>query len=110
MSKPNAASRYGVALLTVCASTLLTFALRPVLGPQSHYLTFTLAVIASAWYGGLGPGLVATLTGFLTADYFFIGPLYSLTPLETEDAAMLAAVGVSVSVLTERLSTAQAKL
>jgi|GEM_PF-3640697 len=110
MSKPNAGRRYGVALLTVCASTLVTFALRPVFGPQAHYMTFTLAVIASAWYGGLGPGLLATLTGFLSADYFFIGPAHSLTPLETEDVAVLAAVGVSVSVLTERLSAAQAKL
>ena len=107
---PRSWNAYAMAFLAVCASTLLTFALRPVLGAQAHYLTFTLAVIACALYGGFGPGLTATVAGFLSADYFFIEPLYTFFPVDVEDAAMLGAVGVSVSVLTERLSRAQAKL
>jgi PAS domain S-box-containing protein len=106
----SAWNRYGLAALAICASTLLTFALRPLLGDQTHYLTFTLAVIVCAWYGGLGPGLAATIGGFLTADYFFIEPIYSLLPIDAEDAALLGSVGVSVSLLTERLARAQARL
>jgi PAS domain S-box-containing protein len=105
-----ARNRYGLAILAIAVSTFVTFALRPVLGPQTHYLTFTLAVIVSAWYGGLGPGLTATVVGFLSADYFFIEPLYSLLPVDGEDLALLGSVGVSVSVLTERLSSAQTQL
>ena len=80
--------RYCVALVSVAASMLLTFALRPVLGAQTHYLTFTLAAIVTAWFGSWGPGLLATAVGFLATDYFFIEPLYQISPLQTEDAAL----------------------
>ena len=32
----------------------------------------------SAWYGGLGPGLLATGLGALAVDYFFEHPAYEL--------------------------------
>ncbi len=102
--------RYGLVGLAILASILLTFALRPTLGAQTHYLTFTLAVIVCAWYGGFGPGLAATIGGFLAADFFFIEPLYTLFPIDAEDAALLSSVGLSVSLLTERLARAQARL
>jgi C4-dicarboxylate-specific signal transduction histidine kinase len=33
----------------------------------------------SAWYGGLGAGLVATVLSALSLDYFFITPVHSIT-------------------------------
>jgi signal transduction histidine kinase len=107
---PAAWRRYGLVALSLLTATILTFVLRPVLGPQVHYLTFTLGVIASAWYGGLLPGLAATVGGFVSADFFFIEPLYSIFPVAGEDFALLTAVGVSISVLTERLSRAKTQL
>lgn len=101
--------RYGIALGAVVLSTLLTFALRPLLGAQTHYLTFILAAIVAAWYGSWGPGLVATAVGFLAADYFFIEPLYAFLPL-AEDTALLLSIGVIVSVLTGRIASATAHL
>ena len=102
--------RYGIALAAVTISTILTFALRPLLGAQTHYLTFTLAAIVTAWYGSWGPGLVATAAGFLAADYFFIEPIYEISPLEGEDTALLLSIGAIVSILTGKVSTATAHL
>ena len=51
---------YGFALLCVAASALLTWLLRPVI-ETSVFSLFIAAVMISAWYGGLGPGLLATV-------------------------------------------------
>jgi C4-dicarboxylate-specific signal transduction histidine kinase len=38
----------------------------------------------SAWFGGIGPGTVATMLAGLAFDYFFLLPKYSFTPLPVE--------------------------
>jgi len=35
---------------------------------------FTLATLIAAWYGGLGPGLLAAVGGLTLTDYFFLPP------------------------------------
>ena len=35
---------------------------------------FTLSTLIAAWYGGLGPGMLAAMSGLLLADYFFLPP------------------------------------
>ena len=39
---------------------------------------FLLAIAITAWYAGLGPAILALLLSFLTFDYFFIEPAYTL--------------------------------
>ena len=34
--------------------------------------TYCVAVSASAWYGGLGPGVLATVLGYLVANWYFV--------------------------------------
>lgn len=59
-----------VAIAAVGIATLLTF---PLVGVTVHSLSllFTAAVMFSAWYGGLIPGLVASLLSVLSFDWFF---------------------------------------
>jgi PAS domain S-box-containing protein len=38
---------------------------------------FMIPVVVSAWFGGLGPGLLATLLGGLASDYFMTEPHFS---------------------------------
>ena len=100
-------SRYGVAVLSVVGAALLTSAIAPLFTYRAPVIPFTLAVMLSAWYGGLGPGLVATILGFLAVDYLFLPPIHSLFPIRTEDYVLLALytiVGVSISILTGKLS------
>src|SRR5689334_20465401 len=66
MGKNKATSsllRYGVALLAVLVATLIRLALHPVFGSTGPFVFFIIAVIVAAWFGGRGPGLLATLLG-----------------------------------------------
>src|SRR5262249_10883244 len=63
--EPTAVPRYGVALLSVALALLLQWTCGPLLAPTTSLLLFLGAVLAGAWYGGLGPGLLATLLGGL---------------------------------------------
>jgi len=54
---------YGLALVFVAAAATLRWALPEVLGP-TPFLAFYLAWVGAAVFGGLGPGLLATLASF----------------------------------------------
>lgn len=61
--------RYCVGVLAVASATLLTLGLWPLLKPHVTPLFFA-AVMFSAWYGGLGPGLLSTMLSTLIITYF----------------------------------------
>src|SRR5215831_1428425 len=106
-----AARQFAVVLVSVTASTLLSFALRPYLQGQAHFLPFTLAVIVSACYGGFAPGLSATALSFLIAEYFFID--HGLLPVSSAHFALFGlflAVGLSISILHGALKKSNAAL
>ena len=67
-------ARYIVAVALIGAALLLRYALRSWLGPNVPYLQFFPAILIAAWYGGRGPGVVATATASLAAMYFFLPP------------------------------------
>lgn len=73
--------RYGLAI----ALSLLAFVLRYTIFDQSDhrfpFLFFVPAAMVAAWYGGLGPGLLATAAGLLLGDYFFLYMHKTLGPL-----------------------------
>lgn len=70
--RPTRLMRYGIAVFLV----VLAFALRwAIFGHLDHRLPFTFflfAVMVAAWYGGLGPGMLAAAAGLLLGDYFFL--------------------------------------
>ena len=72
--KKTTAEKYAVALLAVGAAFALRYGLYGTLENRIPFGFFTLATLISAWYGGLGPGLVAALTGLILADAFFLPP------------------------------------
>jgi Na+/H+-dicarboxylate symporter len=52
---------YGITVLAVALALLLALLLRPLIG--AHVVPgFLFAVMVSAWYGGRGPGLLATFS------------------------------------------------
>jgi PAS domain S-box-containing protein len=77
--------RYGVALILVAFAACCNYLLPPVYG-ESHYFFFSAAILASALFGGLGPGLLATAVSALTSAYFFIAPFHSFR-IEAPEAA-----------------------
>jgi K+-sensing histidine kinase KdpD len=62
--------RYGVAVIAVALALLLTRLLWPLLD-RTVFSLFFAAVMVSAWYGGRGPGLLATAVAVLVIDIFF---------------------------------------
>jgi signal transduction histidine kinase len=68
--------RYGVALTSV-ALALSSAPLLAHLEP-APFMAFLAAVMVSAWYGGSAPGLLATGLSFLSLDFFFLPPVFSL--------------------------------
>jgi PAS domain S-box-containing protein len=73
--------RYGVAVASVAVALGLKLLLNPLMTQHSPFLLLAGAVMVSAWFGGLGPGLLATALGAICADYFFLAPVGSFTGL-----------------------------
>jgi PAS domain S-box-containing protein len=102
--------RYGVAVLAVGLILLLRLLLGPGITPQSPFLLLGGgAVMVAAWFGGLGPGLLATALGVLAGDYFFLPPQGSFTRLNVAalPLALFAVQGVVISSLAEALRAAR---
>src|SRR5689334_4946118 len=66
--------RYSIAVLGVIVTALLRAALDPVLRTDLPLFLFVIPVILAGWYGGLGPGLLATFLSLVTGDYLFMSP------------------------------------
>ncbi|MGH9945326.1 MAG: sensor histidine kinase [Pyrinomonadaceae bacterium] len=108
MSKapPATALRYGVALVSVTLALIVRLLLHPVLDTDAPLLLFALSVMVSAWYGGYGPGVFATLLGAATGSFLFLEPLYSLSIASTSDrvaVALFVVTGLLISILNQAL-------
>jgi len=101
--------RYGVATLAVGVALLVKLLLDPLTVQDTPFLLVFSAIIVSAWYGGLGPGLMATGMSVLATDYFFLYPKGALSGFSVEgiDVATFVLEGVLVSVLTSSLRSAR---
>jgi len=75
--KPPATWSYGIAVLSVGAALIISQlpALHLEAAPVSLFLC---AVVLSAWFGGVGPGLLATALSVLSFYYYFLPPIHSL--------------------------------
>ena len=91
--------RYGAALILVALAACWNYLLPPVYG-ESHYFFFSVAILASALFGDLGPGLVAAGVSALTSAYLFSAPFHSfriVTPEAAERLAMFVVEGTIIS-------------
>ncbi len=89
-TEPPLAARYGMALATMVLAVGIRWALSH-LGQQALFLPLILSVVISSWYGGIGPGLVAAVSGVIAG--LAIGtPLIS--PTEAGFLHQLFSVGI----------------
>jgi PAS domain S-box-containing protein len=65
---------YLVALLAAGVALGLRLALDPWLGARVPFITVFGAVIVAAWYGGVGPALLAAAAGWVGSELLFIEP------------------------------------
>jgi PAS domain S-box-containing protein len=101
--------RYSFAVLTAALACAFTLA-----APPLHKLPtalFFAAVTLTSFFGGLGPGLVATVLSTLAIDYFFIPPVTNLAQglEETVRVASFALSAALINSLHERRRRAEAR-
>src|SRR6267154_5950208 len=81
--KPSGIWNYGIAVLSVAAALIIS-QWQPLHLEAAPVSLFLCAVILSAWFGGVGPGLLATALSALAFNYYFLPPIYSLGPKPEE--------------------------
>lgn len=102
--------RYAIVPLVVLCALALRLLLWPVLGPQVPFLFLWPAVMITAWYGGLGPGITATFVSVFAAEFLLLDQRHSLLagrPETVVAAALFVVLGCIVSSLTARLRHAR---
>ena len=99
---------YGAAALAVAIAALLrTFVLAPFLGDKGAFSPFTLAILYSAWTGGLGPGLLATFLSLVIPIGFFIPGDTLFTPPQITIIVVFTTTGVLLSIVCESMRRAR---
>src|SRR6476646_8359026 len=100
-SKLRAFSRYGLAVALVSTALFLSLVLQVPFG-DPFWFFFPVAVIASSWYGGRGPGWVAVGLSTLAVLYFFLPPLrtWILKPSEMPFFLTFVACEIGASLLS----------
>lgn len=91
------AGRYALALTVTGVALVATLLLRRD-GPTPSFLFFVPAVAVSAWYGGMGPGAMATLLSLLLIDLNFFAPGGSLRIDRVEALEIVAFIIVSATI------------
>jgi signal transduction histidine kinase len=101
---------YGVAILSVLFALALRVLAWPIFQAEAPFLFFVAAVVLSAWYGGLGPGLLATFLSSLATEYYLLPPFQQLQHLQLSHLIWIctfSGIGAFVSYLMENLHIAR---
>ncbi|MFP5287381.1 MAG: ATP-binding protein, partial [Thermoanaerobaculia bacterium] len=98
------AFRYGIAVLAVSLLILVRMPLNSIIGAAAPFLFFFVAILIAGWYGGRGPGLLATGLSALASQYFWIQPYYAFHGISTRDTILVAlflGVGTVLALLSD---------
>lgn len=103
--EPSAVWRYLIAGSLAVIGLGVTILLQPYLGEDTSGLLYA-AVCAASWYGGLGPGLLASFVGVAGVHFLFHEPAWHLWPILPADAIRLSGfsiIAILVSSMTQTL-------
>jgi two-component system sensor histidine kinase KdpD len=107
---------YAAATLGTVGFTLGMLGVRNHTTLLSKGLGFLVVVVVATVVGGLGPGLLASLLGFLSFEFFFLPPYGTVVLTRVEhDVLLLVFLGLSILIsallarATERAAAAQAR-
>jgi PAS domain S-box-containing protein len=100
--------RYGVAVLAAGLALGIKLLLDPLIPQDFPFLLIFGAVMASAWYGGLGPGLLTMVLAGVATDLFFLRPQNS-SGLGAVPLLVFFLEGTLVCLLTEGLRRARSR-
>src|SRR5215204_849662 len=117
VSYPSLLLRYGIAVASVAVVLGFHLLLDALFMPYSFLLLIlgammlSISIMISAWYGGLGPGLLATVLAALIAAYHFVSPIHSFVGLGVKATPLVAFAleGMFVSSLAVALRLARSR-
>ena len=92
--------RYGVACGAVALATATKVMLDPALGGYSPFVLFSAAVMVSAWFGGMGPALGATILSALLGAFFFFPPRFSFAIASHSDRLRLVVFVMEMALIS----------
>jgi PAS domain S-box-containing protein len=101
-SRRSAFVNYAVAVLSVVAALVAALLLETHM-QSSPFVSLSLcAIMFSAWFGGLGPGLLATALSVAGFTYYFVPPIdsFEVTPTDLPRIVLLAVTALFVVWLT----------
>jgi PAS domain S-box-containing protein len=101
---------YVVAIATTAAILLVRHTFGFKAGDNPLLILFIIPITLSAFLGGLGPGLTATVLAALGAAYYLLPPLHSFaihSTFQSSQYAALVVVGALISVLMASLTNAK---
>jgi PAS domain S-box-containing protein len=104
----SALFRYGGAILALAAGTVVRYWFHPVLGGGGFAIYF-IVVVAVAWFGGLGPCVLAQISSLAISMAFFPDPDGENAPWADLVSGLAAFffVGITTALLSEAMRAAQ---
>ncbi len=110
------AAGYAIAILGTVALTAALVPVRDQITPLAKGFGYLIVVVVAAASGGLGPGLLASVVGFLTFNFFFLPP-YDTFVIARGEYVVVLFVFLGLSILisallaraTERAEAAEAR-
>jgi K+-sensing histidine kinase KdpD len=99
LRQPTPLQKYAVAIGVVAVAFALRYKLYGTLDHRLPFAFFLPATIIAAWYGGLGPGLLAAVAGLLLGDYFFLPRHASGDPMGEPERTAIALYAVNCALI-----------
>jgi PAS domain S-box-containing protein len=106
INRTSSLLRYGVAVLVVGVALGIKLLLAPVIPQEVPFLLLLGAVMVSAWYGGLGPGLLTMVLAGVATYYLLLRPQDLFAP-GAIPLLVFFVEGTLVCLITEALRTAR---
>ncbi len=104
---------YGLGILAVAAVTAVRLLGWSVLHDDIPWIMFAPVIMVAAWFGGWGPGLLATLLSTVAVDYFLLPPYGALKIVNASQATgviVFVVTGVFIGGLADWARGARARL
>jgi len=112
MLEQKSLRRYGVSLVVVILSIIISMHLPPV-SQSSSLFTILAGILFSAWYGGFGPGLFTTLVATISILYYLMDLRHSLDKSSNPDLmplVLFVMISVGVVLFVSARQIAQTRL
>src|SRR5215468_4488544 len=83
--EPSRVARYGIAIVSSGITLFVCLFLNQAFGGKLPLTPFIIPVVLSAWFGGLGSGLLATALSGLASDYFLTEQRFMISSMDPVD-------------------------